>query len=397
MLSEWPNILVVPLWDQTRLAHQSQATGDRLSCAGSRVGQLLTCRISETGKSLCDAALEIPLALQLISYYGRHGAKFLRPEKRRSSTVMFANKRVSVVRTAQPLVGIISPWNYPLANPLMDAIPAPMAGSAVLIKPSELTPVTIGMVAEGWKKLGGPEVFAIVQGGRDIGESVIDEVDFVQFTGSSRTGTAVLERAARSLTPVSLELGGKDPMIVLEDADIERATPRSEQRSADKERQSEQQRSTSPEAITGRTGCQHESSERQVAWFLDPQQVSGEYNWSRSTPIPTQVSCEEASTSVSCSAGNLWRWIRPRVDRLHRIQSLDEPVDPKRFEPNPCTQNKVLQLGLVAADVAEIASLNCEIFLELVLVLHQLTLEFVGKSVHTDDCGGTHAQEQRIS
>lgn len=179
--------------------------------------------ISETGKSACDAALEIPLALQLISYYGRHGAKFLRPEKRRSSTVMFANKRVSLLRTAQPLVGIISPWNYPLANPLMDAIPALMAGSAVLIKPSELTPVTIGLVAEGWKKLGGPEVFAIVQGGRDIGESVIDEVDFVQFTGSSRTGTAVLERAARSLTPVSLELGGKDPMIVLEDADIERA------------------------------------------------------------------------------------------------------------------------------------------------------------------------------
>ncbi|MDI9941314.1 MULTISPECIES: aldehyde dehydrogenase family protein [Rhodococcus] len=179
--------------------------------------------ISETGKSQCDAALEIPLALQLISYYCRHAARFLAPERRRSSSMMFANKRVTVLRSAQPVVGIISPWNYPVANPLMDAIPALAAGCAVLIKPSELTPVTIDRIAEGWRTLGGPDVFAVVQGGADIGESVIDEADFVQFTGSSRTGRAILARAAQTLTPVSLELGGKDPMLVLADADLERA------------------------------------------------------------------------------------------------------------------------------------------------------------------------------
>lgn len=184
---------------------------------------IVSAMVSETGKSRGDAAVEIPVALQLISYYGRHAEKFMAPEKRKSSSIAFANKRVTVHRRAYPVVGIISPWNYPVANPLMDAIPALAAGCSVLVKPSELTPVTIGLLADAWRTLGGPDVFGVVNGGRETGEAVIDEADFVQFTGSSRTGTAVLERAAKTLTPVSLELGGKDPMIVLSDADLERA------------------------------------------------------------------------------------------------------------------------------------------------------------------------------
>jgi acyl-CoA reductase-like NAD-dependent aldehyde dehydrogenase len=116
-------------------------------------------------------------------------------------------------------VGIIAPWNYPVANALMDGIGALAAGCAVLLKPSERTPRTAEVVRRGWLESG----VALTLGAREVAGAVIDNVDFVQFTGSSATGRKVMERAARRLTPVSLELGGKDPMIVLEDADVELA------------------------------------------------------------------------------------------------------------------------------------------------------------------------------
>jgi acyl-CoA reductase-like NAD-dependent aldehyde dehydrogenase len=105
----------------------------------------------------------------------------------------------------------------------MDGLAALAAGSAVLLKPSERTPLTAELLLRGWIDSGAPEVMAIVQGAREAVEAVVDNADFVQFTGSSATGAKVAERAARRLTPISLELGGKDPMIVLEDADIELA------------------------------------------------------------------------------------------------------------------------------------------------------------------------------
>ena len=123
----------------------------------------------------------------------------------------------------RPVVAIIAPWNYPVANLLMDGIAALAAGCAVLLKPSERTPLTAELLLRGWIDSGAPEVMAIVQGAREAVEAVVDNSDYIQFTGSSATGAKVMERAARRLTPVSLELGGKDPMIVLEDADVELA------------------------------------------------------------------------------------------------------------------------------------------------------------------------------
>lgn len=180
--------------------------------------------ISETGKSVSDAATELPVSLQVLGYYGKHAERFLRPDHPSASTPFLINKRVEVTYRPHPLVGIISPWNYPLAIPFMDGAPALAAGAAVLIKPSELTPVTIGMLVDAWRSLGGPDVLAVANGGADVAQAVIDEADYVQFTGSSRTGQAVLERAAKTMTPVGLELGGKDAMIVLADADLERAS-----------------------------------------------------------------------------------------------------------------------------------------------------------------------------
>ncbi len=123
------------------------------------------------------------------------------------------------------VVGVIGPWNYPLNNSFGDCIPALAAGNAVVLKPSEVTPLTSLLMAEMLAESGMPEgVFQVATGRGEAGAALVDEVDFVMFTGSVATGKKVMARAAETLTPVSLELGGKDPMIVLADADLERAT-----------------------------------------------------------------------------------------------------------------------------------------------------------------------------
>jgi acyl-CoA reductase-like NAD-dependent aldehyde dehydrogenase len=179
--------------------------------------------IKETGKSATDAAQEVPLLIMIASYYIKTMKKALAPESRPASLPFLAIKQVTVHYRPRPVVAIVAPWNYPVANLLMDGIAALAAGCAVLLKPSERTPLTAELLLRGWIDSGAPEVMAIVQGAREAVEAVVDNADYIQFTGSSATGAKVMERAARRLTPISLELGGKDPMIVLEDADVELA------------------------------------------------------------------------------------------------------------------------------------------------------------------------------
>ena len=179
--------------------------------------------IKETGKSAVDAAQEVPLLIMILSYYIKTMEKVLEPETRPASLPFLAIKKITVHYRPRPVVGIIAPWNYPVANALMDAIGALAAGCSVLLKPSERTPLTAEVLLRGWHDSGAPEVLALAQGAREVSEAIIDNSDYIQFTGSCATGTKVMERAARRLTPVSLELGGKDPMIVLDDADIDLA------------------------------------------------------------------------------------------------------------------------------------------------------------------------------
>ena len=123
------------------------------------------------------------------------------------------------------LVGVISPWNFPLTLTLIDAIPALLAGAAVLIKPSEVTPRFVAPLLRTVAAI--PElaaVLAIAPGGRETGETLVESSDVVCFTGSVRTGRMVAENAARHFIPAFLELGGNDPMIVTASADLERAT-----------------------------------------------------------------------------------------------------------------------------------------------------------------------------
>ena len=179
--------------------------------------------IAETGKSATDAAQEVPLLIMILSYYIKTVEKAMAPDSRPAPLPFLSIKKIAVHYRPRAVVGIIAPWNYPVANAMMDAIGALAAGAAVLLKPSERTPLTAEVLLRGWLDCGAPEVLALAQGAREVSEAVIDNSDYIQFTGSSATGVKVMERAARRLTPVSLELGGKDPMIVLEDADVELA------------------------------------------------------------------------------------------------------------------------------------------------------------------------------
>jgi acyl-CoA reductase-like NAD-dependent aldehyde dehydrogenase len=179
---------------------------------------------AETGKVRADASNEPAYLADLINFYGTKAAKFIGEESVRPHTPLLAAKKLRVQYRPHPVVGIISPWNFPLILALGDAIPALQAGAAVVIKPSEFTPLGLAEVVKAWKEeIGGPDVLDCVQGTGETGGALVDAVDFVQFTGSDRTGRKVMARAAETLTPVSLELGGKDPMIVLADADLDRA------------------------------------------------------------------------------------------------------------------------------------------------------------------------------
>src|SRR5688500_15861130 len=181
--------------------------------------------VSETGKAYEEALVgEVGYAEQAFAFWAKNAEKYLAEERVRTASP-FAKGRKLIVRYA-PLgvVGVIGPWNYPLTNSFGDCIPALMAGNSVLLKPSEITPLTSLLMAEALRECGLPEnVFQVATGRGETGAALIDEVDMVMFTGSTRTGKKVMGRAAETLTPVSLELGGKDPMIVLSDADLERA------------------------------------------------------------------------------------------------------------------------------------------------------------------------------
>jgi acyl-CoA reductase-like NAD-dependent aldehyde dehydrogenase len=181
--------------------------------------------VDETGKTYEDAAVvELAYGAGALGFWAKHAPDYLADEKVRTSNPFVLGRKLVVRYRPVGVVGVIGPWNYPLTNSFGDAIPALAAGNAVLLKPSEVTPLTSLLLAAGLRECGMPEhVLQIAVGGPDTGTAVIDEANFVMFTGSTATGKKVMARAAETLTPVALELGGKDPMIVLADADIERA------------------------------------------------------------------------------------------------------------------------------------------------------------------------------
>jgi acyl-CoA reductase-like NAD-dependent aldehyde dehydrogenase len=181
--------------------------------------------VGETGKAYEDAQLaEVLYAASAFGFWAGHAPRYLAERRVRSSAPAVLGKRLLVRYEPLGVIGVIGPWNYPLTNSFGDCIPALAAGNAVVLKPSEHTPLTSMLLAEGLAECGLPDgVFAVATGAGPTAEALVDRVDMVQFTGSTATGRKVAVRAAERLIPCSLELGGKDPMIVLSDADLERA------------------------------------------------------------------------------------------------------------------------------------------------------------------------------
>ena len=210
-------------WAQRPLADRARVLlrfHDLLLAAQAELLDLIQ---AETGKARAHAFEEVSVAAVEARHYARAGAKYLRP--RRRGGVIPALTQVTEVRQAKGVIGQISPWNYPLALFAGDALPAFMAGNAVVTKPDTQTTLTALRTRELLVEAGLPaELWQIVVGdGPVIGPEVVDRADYVSFTGSTRTGRDVAQRAAARLIGASMELGGKNAMLVLADADLDKA------------------------------------------------------------------------------------------------------------------------------------------------------------------------------
>ncbi|WP_264993166.1 aldehyde dehydrogenase family protein, partial [Mycobacterium montefiorense] len=211
-----------PAWQQMGVAGRAEWLGKWRDWMLDHRDDVLTPLQLETGKSWADTGVEIA-AVQIVNYWIDTAAEFLADQNVRPWGAANLTKKLTIVYEPYPLVGVITPWNGPLSVPLLDVPAALMAGCAVLSKPSEITPLAWQVAVEGWKQIGAPEVLDVVFGFGETGAALVDVVDYVMFTGSLNTGRRIAVAAAQRLIPCSLELGGKDAMIVCADADIDRS------------------------------------------------------------------------------------------------------------------------------------------------------------------------------
>lgn len=188
-----------------------------------RSEQLLDLIQWESGKARKHAFEEVADVAITARYYARRGPGMLRP--RRRAGALPALTVASELHHPKGVVGVISPWNYPLTLAVSDALAAVLAGNAVVLKPDSQTPLVALAGVELLVEAGLPDgLWQVVCGPGDVvGPAVVDHADYVCFTGSTATGRTVAARAAQRLVGCSLELGGKNPMLVFDDADLDRA------------------------------------------------------------------------------------------------------------------------------------------------------------------------------
>jgi len=189
-----------------------------------RVDEIADTICRDTGKPRIEAlSMEIVGACDSLTYYAKNSERLLRDEKKRLH--LMKNKKLILSYRPMGVVGIITPWNFPFMLSLNPAVQAMMAGNAVLLKPSEVTPFVGIVLGQIFEAAGLPSgVFQILTGEGSTGAALIDAgCDKISFTGSVRTGRIVAEACGARLIPCTLELGGKDPMLVCDDANVERA------------------------------------------------------------------------------------------------------------------------------------------------------------------------------
>jgi succinate-semialdehyde dehydrogenase/glutarate-semialdehyde dehydrogenase len=180
----------------------------------------------ENGKPTAEALVaEVIVSLDLLRYYLRYASLWLRPKRLPHQNISLKMRRGYVHREPLGVIGIISPWNYPLMLPLGGAIAALVVGNAVVLKPSEFTPAVALEMEKLFQEAGLPgDVFQVVIGDGSTGAALASsDLNKIVFTGSAATGKKVAAAAAEKLIPVVLELGGSDPMLVLRDANLEHA------------------------------------------------------------------------------------------------------------------------------------------------------------------------------
>jgi acyl-CoA reductase-like NAD-dependent aldehyde dehydrogenase len=187
--------------------------------------RVLRTLVSETGKPWVDAQLELFYVCDALGFWAKRAPRFLADETAFPHTPFLWGRKLVNRYRPYGVVGVIGPWNYPLVNNFGDAVPALMAGNAVVLKPASITPLSSELMAEGLRAIGAPEdVFLVANGsGSTVGAALVDSVDMLHFTGSTEVGKDLAVQAAKRLLPITLELGGNDAMIVCADADVDRA------------------------------------------------------------------------------------------------------------------------------------------------------------------------------
>lgn len=215
----------LPAWRARTLEERFELL-DRMRAIIDRRGEEFARRISEdTGKARLDALMTELLVVPLfIDHYRRHAARIL-GEKKVWPGMLFPGKKAHIEYFPMGVIGIISPWNFPFQLSMVPVISAIIGGNTVVLKPSEVTPLTGELMRELFSEARVPEgVIEVVQGDGSTGAALVEaDIDMVFFTGSVATGRKVMAAAAKKPIPVELELGGKDAMIVCADANLKRA------------------------------------------------------------------------------------------------------------------------------------------------------------------------------
>jgi acyl-CoA reductase-like NAD-dependent aldehyde dehydrogenase len=214
-------------WAQSSFAERRALLRDVSQEVLARADLLAATVTAETGKPVAESyTAELFVALDNIVWAAANAPQVLRPERLRFPQPHLRHKRGSLLYEPLGVIALISPWNFPLGIPLTQAAFALAAGNAVVLKPSELTPLSGAWVERLFREAGAPEgLVRVVQGRGDTGEALVRApgIAKVVFSGSAAVGRVVAASAGERLRPVTLELGGKDPMLVFEDADFDRA------------------------------------------------------------------------------------------------------------------------------------------------------------------------------
>lgn len=213
-----------PAWADRPLRERTHVL-DRLGeIVLRRQSEILDMVQLESGKARRSAFEEVADVAQVCRHFAVRGPDYL--ADRREPGLLPVLTGVRVHRRPVGVVGVIAPWNYPLTLVLSEAVPALLAGNAVVVKPDPQTTLSALWVAEAVEEAGLPaDLFTVVTGGADVGAALVDHVDHVAFTGSTEVGRKVAARAGERLVGATLELGGKNPLYVAADADLASAVP----------------------------------------------------------------------------------------------------------------------------------------------------------------------------